>query len=209
MADLFRIGMAGIIFLSFELGLARADAIDDCNGVGSDQRIAGCTIVIADPKQSKSNLEAAYVARGNAYDTTQEYDKALADFEKATELDPKDGNARYNHGVANEHRGDLQMALKDYDLSLKLAPKVAETYLARGNVHFNLDKPQDALRDYQKALLLDHKNLGAVYGRGLALSVLGKKKRAIADFKMVIDKSQDEDLVASATTELEKINKKP
>ena len=200
----------GIVTLAaLSCGMAHADAIDDCNAVGSDKRIAGCTTIIADLKQSKSNLQAAYVARGNAYDTAQKYDEALADFEKAIQLNPKDANARFDHGVVHEHRGDMAQALLDYNISIKLAPKVAHTYLARGNVYFNLNKPQNALKDYQKAISLDSKNIAAIYGRGLAFIVLGKKKQAIADFKMVITKSQDQDLVGNATKELERINSKP
>jgi tetratricopeptide (TPR) repeat protein len=187
---------------------ALADDVDDCNGDESDLVIKGCSVIISDSTTGKGNLEAAYVARGIAYDQIKDWDKALADLDKAVALDPKDETAIFNHGVVNEHRGDGEMAIKDYDKALSLKPRDAEAHFSRGNVYYDSEDLDSALKDYDAAVKLDPKHAGAMLGRGLTYEQLGKKENAVADLKKVMEMSEDEDILASATQSLDRLGVK-
>ena len=64
--------------------------------------------------------------RGYAYNETGDYDKAIADCDKAIELDPEDATAYRSRGDAYEEKGDYDKAIKDYDMVLQLIRKISE-----------------------------------------------------------------------------------
>jgi tetratricopeptide (TPR) repeat protein len=75
---------------------AVADAITDCNQENDpDIGIRGCTATI---KQNPRQASAAYNNRGLHYQNKRDYDQAIADFNRAIALDPKDANAYSNRG---------------------------------------------------------------------------------------------------------------
>ena len=49
-------------------------------------------------------------------------DRALADFDQAIKLDPRNPLPFYNRGLAYRDKGDTQHAIEDYDTALKLDP---------------------------------------------------------------------------------------
>ena len=48
-----------------------------------------------------------------------DYDRAIADYNKALELDPKDATAYNNRGYAYRQKGDYDKAIADYDKALE------------------------------------------------------------------------------------------
>ena len=59
-------------------------------------------------------MRRAYCGRGAGYHKKGEYDKAVADYNEAIRLDPKDGQAYYGRGLAYEEKGDKTNAEKDF-----------------------------------------------------------------------------------------------
>ena len=55
----------------------------------------------------------AYNNRGIVYAGRQQYDFAIEDFNKAIELDPKNGEVYNNRAVAYWHKGEGARALQD------------------------------------------------------------------------------------------------
>jgi tetratricopeptide (TPR) repeat protein len=68
------------------------------------------------PRQRKS---ASYIDRGNAYVVKGEYDRAIADYTEAIELDP-DYTAYYNRGTTYLKKGELDRAISDYTNAIRL-----------------------------------------------------------------------------------------
>ena len=66
--------------------------------------------------------------RGVAKWRKGDLDGAIADYNRAVELNPKDTAAYYNRGVAKQTRGDLDGAFADYNRTLELDPKYAVAY---------------------------------------------------------------------------------
>jgi tetratricopeptide (TPR) repeat protein len=182
-----------------------ADDVDDCNGDVTELVLRGCTVIIDNGHASKSNLEAALVSRGIAYDQNNDWDKALADLSKAVELDPKDANAFYNRGVVYEHKGDGELAITDYTKAIALNPKDPDAHFGRGNVYYHSDDFDNALKDYEMTIKLNPEHAAAILGRGLTYEQLGKPDKAEADFKKTIALSDDEEVVGDATEALKRL----
>ena len=57
-----------------------------------------------------------------------EYDKAIADYDEALKLDPKNALAYDSRGVAWYRKGEYDKAIADYGEAIKLDPKNAIAY---------------------------------------------------------------------------------
>jgi tetratricopeptide (TPR) repeat protein len=60
------------------------------------------------------DIYADYVGRANSYDEAGDIDRALADYERALELNPNFGETYYNRGIARQHHGQTEEAKKDF-----------------------------------------------------------------------------------------------
>src|ERR1700690_2903216 len=54
-----------------------------------EMRIGACSIIILSEQQPPGKLAVTYYDRGVGYDATGDYDRAIADYTKTIELDPK------------------------------------------------------------------------------------------------------------------------
>ena len=70
----------------------------------------------------------AYTSRGDAWATKKEYDKAIADYNEAIRLDPKDAMRlrQPRHRLAAKKEYDK--AIADFDEAIRLDPKLAMAY---------------------------------------------------------------------------------
>src|SRR5258705_124712 len=93
-----------------------------------------------------------YINRGNARYGKGDLDGALADYDKAIELNPKDALAYYNRGNVKDKTGDVDGALADYGKAIKLKPKDALAYYNRGNAKYRKGDLDGALADANKAV---------------------------------------------------------
>ena len=59
-------------------------------------------------------------------------DGAIADFDQAIKLDPREALAFYNRGNAKWHNRDYEGARLDYDATLRIRPDHANAYYKRG-----------------------------------------------------------------------------
>lgn len=98
---------------------------------------------------------AVYVNRGSAYYDLNQFDKAIADYDKAIGLDPG-GTAAYNdRGIAYAEIKQYDKALADYAKAISLDPKDGTEYNNRGVVYLWLDKCEKTRADLEKAIQLD------------------------------------------------------
>ena len=97
----------------------------------------------------------AYNNRGNVWRAKRNFARAIADFDKATALDPSDALARLNRATAQQQAGRLPQALADVSQALKLDPKSAIAHFTRGQIHETLGERAKAVADYRKAITLD------------------------------------------------------
>ena len=66
-----------------------------------------------------------YLHRGDAYFEKEEYDKAIAEFSRAIELDPNYAEAYYKRGVAYLRKDKYDEAIADLTKAIELDPRIA------------------------------------------------------------------------------------
>lgn len=104
---------------------AAADDKQDCAGKDAERAIRGCTALIGSPGETGKGLAVALVNRGAAYASNRDYDRAIADYTRAIEIDPKYARAYDGRGIAYTSKGDYVKAVADVTMALELRPKKA------------------------------------------------------------------------------------
>lgn len=70
-----------------------------------------------------------HINRGMAYGIKEEYDRAIADFDKAIEIKPNSAEAYYNRAVAYKEKGDYTRAWQDIHKAESLGFKARPNFL--------------------------------------------------------------------------------
>lgn len=107
----------------------------------------------ANEQTSLKNAEY-YFNRGNAHYEAKNYKKAIANFNKAIEMDPKmlHGQAYMLRGNSYHKLGKLQKAIKDYSRAIKLNPNNTRAYTNRGGALASTGNYQAAQSDWQTVI---------------------------------------------------------
>ncbi|TRU24632.1 MAG: serine protease [Microcystis aeruginosa Ma_SC_T_19800800_S464] len=127
-----------------------------------------------------------YNHRGNLYSNQQKYELALADYNKAIELNRNYAMAYYNRGVVYYDQQKYELALADYNKAIELDSNDAIAYNNRGVVYYDQQKYELALADYNKAIKLNRNHANAYYNRGNLYFNQQKYELALADFTKAI-----------------------
>ncbi|WP_455707681.1 tetratricopeptide repeat protein [Mesorhizobium sp. ORM8.1] len=152
--------------------------------LGADRRIETCTQVIEHGAIDRRG--AAYEMRGNAWITKRDYDRAMADYDQAVSLHPKNALVFYNRGRAWLLKGDNDRAIADCDQAIALDPKMVDAYNNRGLAWAGKGEDDRAIADYDHATSLDPLRANPFYNLGMARARKGDKDRAMADFSTAI-----------------------
>jgi tetratricopeptide (TPR) repeat protein len=147
---------------------------------------AACSNVISSGADSKS-MAIAHGERGNTHHDKGEYDRAIADYTRAIELNPTDAVVYNNRGIAFRAKGDNDSAIADYTKVVELKPRDAVAYNNRG-IAFRVKGDNDsAIADHSKAIDIDPELATAYNNRGIAFRAKGDNDGAIADHTKAID----------------------
>ena len=92
--------------------------------------------------------------RGFLY-RVKDYDKAIEQFNRAIELDPKLVDAYTNRGLAYSEKGDHARALADHNKALELEPGSIFAYTSRGKALAGMGDHEKAMADHDAALEMD------------------------------------------------------
>jgi len=125
--------------------------------------------------------------RAGAKKAAGNLDGAIADYDRAIQIDPKDAAIYNNRGLAKQAKGDLDAAIVDFNRAIQLNPKDAIAYSNRGNTKRDKGDLDGAILDYNRAIRLDRKYAYAYYDRGLAKKQKSDLDGAIADYNRVIE----------------------
>jgi tetratricopeptide (TPR) repeat protein/predicted aspartyl protease len=97
---------------------------------------------------------AEYSRLGSALASRHEFERALADFSKAVELDPKESEYLYARAKIYMQTGQVPLALADLDAVLALKPEFIEAYISRAQIRLGLKNKAQALADLDAAAAL-------------------------------------------------------
>lgn len=113
-------------------------------------------------------------------------EKALASYDRAVSLRPRDAAAFSNRGVVLKDLKRFDEALASLDRALALDPRFAEAHTNRGNVLRALGRYDEALASYSQALAIRPNYAQALRNRGVALYHLERFDDALASFDSAI-----------------------
>jgi tetratricopeptide (TPR) repeat protein len=116
---------------------------------------------------------------------------ALADFDKALELDKYDPDAWSARAIVRLQQGKYADAETDFNQAIRLSVKNAGNYINRALARFHQNNLRGAMNDYDLALSIDPNNFIGHYNRGLLRARVGDDNRAIEDFDFVINMEPD------------------
>jgi len=88
------------------------------------------------------------VNKGLNYANKGMYDEAIAEFNKAIQIDPNHENAYYNRGRTYYLKGNFDQAIADYTKVIQINPNDADTYYNRGHAYHNKNDLKRAITDY-------------------------------------------------------------
>jgi tetratricopeptide (TPR) repeat protein len=139
--------------------------------------------------QSKDNGNAVqeHLAAGQNYYDQKQWEKAIAEFSKAIDLNPNLARAYGSRGDAYSSEGQFDRAIADYTVAIELDPNNDTAYLDRGNAYDNKSEYSKAIADYTSAVTLNPKLAEAYNNRGYVYFETGDYNRAITDYTMAIE----------------------
>ncbi|MEZ5829451.1 MAG: tetratricopeptide repeat protein, partial [Hyphomicrobiales bacterium] len=126
--------------------------------------------------------------RAEAYAAENRFKEAIADFDKALELDPNLVEAYVERGVlfANNRRYDD--AIGDYNRALEIDPTNAKAYAMRAEAKLRSDAVDEALLDVNQALELSLSDPLALRIRGNIYEAQERVDEAIYDYNKALAK---------------------
>ena len=146
----------------------------------------------SDEKQAAESTPAAaasdesdgdLVNRGIEKAKNGDLDGAIADFNRAAELNPKDDAPYYNRAQARTLKSDTAGAIADYTKAIELGSTNPAAYNNRGNARAETKDREGAIADYTRAIELKPDYARAYYNRATLKKEKGDTAGAAADFK--------------------------
>ncbi len=128
-----------------------------------------------------------YLTRAQMYLEQGDTIRAMADLDKAIEIDPYTAQSFSARGLLYLQQKEYNKALADLDEAIRLDPYFTGNYINRGLVKYHLNDLRGAMADYDRVIEMDANNLIARFNRGLLRAQVGDNNRAISDFDKVLE----------------------
>ncbi|MBN8990872.1 MAG: tetratricopeptide repeat protein [Rhizobiales bacterium] len=174
---------------------AQAEAPSDLrvcldNATPNAPRVAACSQVLTNaPPADAKELVRIYFLRGNANLALGVYDRALADFDAATRINPNAYGPFNSRGVVFLRQKQVDRAITEFDRSIQLFPKDPIAFTNRGDAYRSKGHFDRAMQDYDRAIEVNPKWVGAYFGRAAAL-----QQKATSDFDAFVNEGSFEEL---------------
>ena len=107
-------------------------------------------------------------------------EKAIANYDRAISLRPRDAALFSNRGVVLKDLKRFDEALASFDRALAIDPRLAGAHSNRGNALRALERYDEALASYDRALAIRPNDARAIHNRGVALYRLGQFEDALS-----------------------------
>lgn len=159
----------------------------DCNVRGltdTINRVGPCLdeLLRIDPRNA-----LAYANRAGTWWDLDEYEKTLADLNRAIQLDPKLAVAYSNRGRWHMKHGDYTKALADYEIAIKLAPREWLPYYGLARIYATAPAFEAHIRDGKKALAMAKKACElSLWDDEMPISALAAAYAELGDFEAAV-----------------------
>ena len=96
--------------------------------------LSDCSTAMHRADKKNENFSFLFVSRGLVRLRQGDYDKAIADFNDALKIMPKNARALYARAVAESRKNDKKESQTDLEAARQIAPRVAEKFERYGIV---------------------------------------------------------------------------
>lgn len=152
-----------------------------------DKAIQDFTHVIETGSINTSFVADAYGNRGLSYASQGKTDLAMADYDRAIELDNSIGGLYYNRAQLFFGEGNFDKAIDDYSMSIFIRPNHARSYHMRGQCYSSKQQLDAAIADYTMAIEIDPTVATFFYDRALDYLARAEYDEAITDCTKAIE----------------------
>lgn len=125
--------------------------------------------------------------RGVAKTKNRQYKKAIKEYSRAIELDPKFIEAYLKRSEMRYKLGDNQGVLDDCYQIIKIKSSVPKAYYYQGRARFSLGYVQSAIDSYSEAIRQQPNYAQAYYHRGIAYRDIKDNFLALEDWQIAAD----------------------
>jgi tetratricopeptide (TPR) repeat protein len=113
------------------------------------------------------NEDEIHYDKGESYLEKGQRDKAIAEFNKAIELNSEYFEAYWARGVVYARKGQYDKAISDFTKAIEIRPWDAYIYFIRGTAYSRKGQYDKAISDFTKAIELDREDAKSYYNRGV------------------------------------------
>lgn len=162
--------LAVLTALSLAVAAAPVAAADEmeCYSEDPDKRIAACSSIIERKGLGDTVLSNAFASRALAWSQKRQYDRAVADYDRALAITPNAPSALNNRAWAFFKWGRPNMGRDDVEKSLRLDPRSGPAYDTRAHIAQATGDPASALADYNMAMDMGGEQMTLLYQCGLS-----------------------------------------
>jgi len=118
------------------------------------------SLILTGLSQSILNLLRSTIT-GRHYDKLGDHRRAIADYDRAVEINPEYPEAYNNRGGAYGALGDQRRAIADYDRAIEINPEYPR-HIITGCAYGALGDQRQAIADYDRAIGLSPKTGGDI-----------------------------------------------
>jgi tetratricopeptide (TPR) repeat protein len=164
--------------------------IDCWNGRPELSVLEECTSLIQSNHGDRRALAELYVLRGQTYDSLNDHEHGVADYNKATSIDPTYDMAFIMRGNLFFQEGRFEQAIQDFSQAIELKSLISDSvFVDRGRAYAAMKRYKLAIDDFNAVIRRNgHKKWGgadlrdSIHNRGLVYEAMGQEARAVADF---------------------------
>jgi tetratricopeptide (TPR) repeat protein len=132
-------------------------------------------------------MTVAYLGAGDIYRQKGDYQTAEQRYGAAAQIEPKNFDAQYLHGLALQMLDRVSEAVRAYLRALTIRPEDFNANLNLGTAYLQLNEPREALPYAERAVKLNGKNGPARTNLGAIYASLGRHEDAITEFQQAAE----------------------
>lgn len=149
---------------------------------------------ILDKANDEQLMKYCYIYRAFSYNGLGEYQKAIADFDKAIAIDPADLASYTDRGKTKVYLKDFDGAKKDFEYILTKdsvgdQAQAALYYLA--SIAYHQGQYEQSIKHYDKLIKLASQDYEIYFNRAVAKSMIGDVEGSIKDYDKAIELNPD------------------
>ncbi|MGQ9631022.1 MAG: tetratricopeptide repeat protein [bacterium] len=124
-------------------------------------------------------VSSTYNALGKIAFKKRDYNKALANYQRALQIHPENGDAHYNLGELYEKREEYEKAIREYKLAISINEYDIDSYIRLSNLYYTKRMYREGISTLKSLLNIQPNDVGAHYNLGNFYYRAGDKKAAL------------------------------